>query len=120
MNLKLDHYSIYCFDLEQSIKFYTQVLRLKSKTRPSFDFPGHWFDIGNDQELHLISGRKEQKENLPMSRNIHQAYKTTEIEQFNKHLDSLNISKIGPKKRPDGITQIFIQDPDGYWIEITE
>jgi hypothetical protein len=27
---------------------------------------------------------------------------------------------MGPKQRPDGMWQIFIQDPDGHYIELTE
>jgi len=27
---------------------------------------------------------------------------------------------LGPKLRPDGVQQIFLQDPDGYWIEFCE
>jgi lactoylglutathione lyase len=120
MNLQLDHYAIYCFDLEKSVAFYSTVLGLQSKPRPNFDFPGHWFNIGNGQELHLISGRNELKENLSNTRNIHYAFKSDDIVAFTKHLYAHQIPKIGPKKRPDGVTQIFIQDPDGYWIEITE
>lgn len=120
MQLQIDHYSIYCFDLEKSIWFYSKVMGFTSKPRPNFDFPGHWFDLGNTQELHLISGRGTLIDELPRSRNIHYAFKTNDIVVFKEHLDHLKIPMIGPKKRPDGIMQIFIQDPDGYWIEITE
>lgn len=120
MHLHIDHYSIYCFDIEKSIWFYSKVMGFASKPRPNFDFPGHWFDLGKSQELHLIAGRGTLKNELPSSRNIHYAFKSFDINAFKKHLDELQIPMIGPKKRPDGITQIFIQDPDGYWIEITE
>lgn len=92
----------------------------KSKPRPQFDFPGHWFDLGKDQELHLISKRNVGMDDLPKNRNIHYAFKTSDIKSFEVLLTEKSIPKIGPKRRPDGITQIFIQDPDGYWIEITE
>jgi lactoylglutathione lyase len=120
MKLHIDHYSIYCFDLQKSIKFYSEIMGFASKPRPAFEFPGHWFDLGNGQELHLIAERGANKTDLPKTRNIHYAFKTTDIAAFNEKLDQQQVTKIGPKKRPDGITQIFIQDPDGYWIEITE
>ena len=25
-----------------------------------------------------------------------------------------------PQVRPDGIKQVYLQDPDGYWIEIND
>jgi lactoylglutathione lyase len=30
------------------------------------------------------------------------------------------VNFMGPKQRPDGIWQIFVQDPDGHYIELTE
>lgn len=120
MNIKLDHISIYCFDLDKSVAFYKNVLELESKPRPSFNFPGHWFNIGNGLELHLISGRNVDKNTLPTTRNIHYAFKVENALEFNKKIDQLGLPKIGPKYRPDGVIQIFIQDPDGYWIEVTE
>ncbi|MFN8436796.1 MAG: VOC family protein [Cytophagales bacterium] len=119
MKLKLDHYSIYSFKLEESIKFYSEVLGLKTLPRPEFNFPGHWFEIGNGQELHIISGRTQNISDLPQTRNIHYAFDCDDIASFEIHLKKFNLPTIGPKTRPDGIVQIFIQDPDGYWIEIT-
>ena len=26
----------------------------------------------------------------------------------------------GPEIRPDGVKQIYFQDPDGYWIEVDD
>ena len=34
-----------------------------------------------------------------------------EYSDFPGNLNKINI-------RPDGITQVFFQDPDGYWIEV--
>ncbi|HTF80160.1 MAG TPA: VOC family protein [Cytophagales bacterium] len=120
MGLQIDHYAIYCIDLESSIKFYKEIMGFKDIKRPDFEFPGYWFDVGKGQQLHLISGRNVSEGDLPNTRNIHYAFKSSDINKFNNHLDLHKIPKIGPKKRPDGITQIFIQDPNGYWIEITE
>jgi len=49
------------------------------------------------------------------------------VEEFSKHLDAMNI-KYGnwaqtskdPQVRPDGIKQVYLQDPDGYWIEVND
>jgi lactoylglutathione lyase len=59
--------------------------------------------------------------------NIHLAFSVPSVENFAKHLDELNM-KYGnwaqdsktPQVRPDGIKQIYLQDPDGYWIEVND
>ena len=55
--LQLNHVALHVADLERSSKFYTEVLKLKPMPRPDFAFPGAWFRLGADQELHLIGER---------------------------------------------------------------
>ena len=43
-------------DVDRTIRFYTDVLGLSQIPRPNFQFPGAWFRIGADQELHIIGG----------------------------------------------------------------
>jgi hypothetical protein len=56
---------------------------------------------------------------------VHFALTTTDFDSFIKRLDKLNIAysdwpgtlhKINI--RADGITQVYFQDPDEYWIEV--
>jgi len=56
---------------------------------------------------------------------IHTCFSVPSLEEFMKHLDALNVTYGNwngePKKtqlRADGVTQIYLQDPDGNWIEI--
>ena len=63
----------------------------------------------------------------PHDINIHLAFTVPSVEEFAKHLDAMNV-KYGnwtqtskePQPRPDGIKQIYFQDPDGYWIEVND
>ena len=55
--LQLDHVALHVADLERSVKFYTEVLKLEPMPRPAFAFPGAWFRLGERQELHLIGER---------------------------------------------------------------
>jgi lactoylglutathione lyase len=46
---------------------------------------------------------------------------------FTRHLDAANV-KYGnwaqttktPQVRPDKVQQVYLQDPDGYWIEVND
>ena len=50
----LYHVSLNVADLERSRRFYLDILGLKEIARPNFSFPGAWFQVGANQQLHLI------------------------------------------------------------------
>ena len=52
---ELNHVAIHVKDVEASCEFYRNVLRLEPIPRPAFTFPGAWFRLGDNQELHLIA-----------------------------------------------------------------
>src|SRR5262249_24033575 len=82
--LELNHVAIYVTDLNRSRKFYYEVLRLEAIPRPAFDFPGAWFRLGTQQELHLIAGRDE-----PFSQrnpNNHFALRVVDLDDWERHL----------------------------------
>ena len=48
------HVSLLVSDLDESLRFYVDTLGLNPDTgRPDLDFPGAWFQLG-DQQLHLL------------------------------------------------------------------
>ena len=56
---QLNHVALHVADVDKSCAFYRDVLQLEPMPRPNFDFPGAWFRLGADQELHLIGDRVE-------------------------------------------------------------
>jgi len=124
-NLKLDHYTILVKDIEKSREFYKNILQFKEKETPWGDDlprPVLFFDVGNNQELHVT---EDKKENIKLHKILHIAYT---VKDFDGYLEFLNEKGIeygtwsGKNKkfqtRIDGVKQIYLQDPDGYWIEI--
>ncbi|MBV9963993.1 MAG: VOC family protein [Parafilimonas sp.] len=120
----LNHMTVYVVDLARSSAFYKDVMGFEIIEEPFHDGRHTWFKIGEHNELHVVSGAKEI---IPHDINIHMAFSVLSVEDFAKHLDSMNI-KYGdwsqknktPQVRPDGIKQIYFQDPDGYWIEVND
>src|SRR5262245_30525374 len=49
----IDHVTLVVADLERSASFYVDLLGMRRTERPSFGFPGLWFQAGNTQ-IHLI------------------------------------------------------------------
>ena len=113
------HVSFYVNDLIRSTNFYVQFLGFKVVERPNFDFDGIWLKNLNRVEIHLISGKKGEFIDSFGIRKNHIAFHVKNLQFWLLKAKELNIEYIGPKKRPDGIDQIFVKDPDGYWIELT-
>lgn len=117
--LDFDHLALYVADVPVSVAFYGQVLGLRPLPRPAFDFPGAWFEIGNGRQLHLLGGRTEPLATDTLgSRRNHFALQVADLEAAVAHLRRQGLLLKGPKPRPDGVLQLFFQDPDGYWIEL--
>ena len=114
--LELNHVAIHVSEVEKSCAFYGGVLRLEKIARPAFDFPGAWFRVGTQQELHLI-GRADEPV-LPRSRNNHFALRVEELDSWEAHFKNFGADFRARKQRPDSAWQIFLRDPDGHVIEL--
>ena len=53
--LSLDHWNIYCKDLDATVRFYERYVGLKNGDRPPFMFPGAWMYAGDKAILHIVS-----------------------------------------------------------------
>ena len=84
--LQLDHVALHVADVDASCRFYRDVLQLKSLPRPAFDFPGAWFRLGSQQELHLIGDRTEAVHSH--NRGNHFALMVDDIDAWEAHLDA--------------------------------
>jgi lactoylglutathione lyase len=113
---ELNHVAIHVADVERSTEFFRHVLRLEQIERPAFDFPGAWFRLGAQQELHLIGGRSEPVSSG--SRSNHFALRVDDLTAWEEHLKQVGADFRPRKTRPDGATQIFLRDPDGHTIEL--
>jgi hypothetical protein len=81
--------------------------------------------MGGGKELHLISPDYYKGNPVVINKAVHLALATSDFEGLLKALDAQKISygdwKGAPGQvdtRSDGVRQIFLQDPNGYWIEI--
>ena len=129
----VNHIAIIVADVGRSLAFYTEIIGFQQIQRPNFDRHGAWLTMGN-LELHLIKGVP----NAPTGRDLIVSHIALETEQPHKVLEKLlefevpfrqNISVPDPKKARENlveafetsegkITQYFVRDPDGYYLEI--
>lgn len=119
-----NHTTIYVTDLARASAFYHNVMLLDTISEPFKDGKHTWFKIGEHSQLHVVSGSLV---DIPHDINIHLAFSVPDLSVFTHHLDTLNIpygnwnqTTKTPQLRPDGIKQVYLQDPDGYWIEVDD
>ena len=129
----LHHVSVPVRDLEESKRFYTDILGLEEIDRPDFPFPGAWYAAGDGHQLHLIQDTAEQKnptfrEGKGLdSRDIHFAIRVRDYDHALDYLQSKGYSETAEDERKQlkvnrtataGFPQIYLLDPDRNVIEI--
>lgn len=121
----IDHNTLVVKDLEQSRRFYVDVLGMREVPRPAFSFDGLWFQAGKTQ-IHLIleySGSGPAGNLVPphqrTARTHHLAFEVDDAAAAVPQLTAHGVAILsGPKPRPDGFIQVFVTDPDGHVIEL--
>jgi glyoxylase I family protein len=124
----IHHVSLPVTDVERAKRFYREIIGLRELERPPFDFPGAWFQLGDDQ-LHLIvhDGSTLRGAKGLDSRDVHFAVRVSSFRAALKSLeakgyredadDDLSKMKVSPHAVA-GFPQIYILDPDRNVIEI--
>ena len=113
---ELNHVAIHVRDVEASREFYQNVMQLDPLPRPAFTFPGAWFRLGPQQELHIIGERTEPVN--AHNRGNHFALRVDNLDEWEAHLTKSKADFRPRKMRPDGAWQVFLRDPDGHVIEL--
>jgi catechol 2,3-dioxygenase-like lactoylglutathione lyase family enzyme len=124
MKFSIDHYAINVTDLDRSVDFYQSIFGIEEIYDGTEKDHIKWFRLGQHQELHIISVKNLE---LTIPKGVHIALTTADVSLFIRHLNTLEIpyydwpgKKNAVSIRPDRIEQVYIQDPDGYWIEIND
>ena len=124
MSLHLDHIAIHARDIAQSVRFYGELLGLPEAVNPMGSGTFRWFAIGPGVNLHLAPGNTDPLPARPITTHI--ALAAEDFDRLVRRLEQAGVpfgelpNRPGRiTTRPDGVLQCFVQDPDNYWIEIT-
>ncbi len=119
-----NHIALSVYDLHKSAAFYRDVIGLDTIPEP-FKIGKHvWFEIAPGFSLHLVNDATEIREH---NRSTHTCFSVPSIEEFIARLNARGITyysaggeRGATNTRPDGVRQLYITDPDGYWVEIND
>ena len=112
------HAAILVADVRRAEAFYDRILGLPKVQRP-FKYQGIWYEVGAMQ-FHLIEdphfqGRLQNREKL--GRNPHVAFGVKNLDAVRSLLD---LDHYPYEMSQSGRRALFLQDPDGNVIELTE
>lgn len=120
----VNHIAFSVAQLERSRVFYTQIVGLDTIPEPFHDHRHVWLSISEHAHLHLI--QNPPPITVP-DKNTHLCFSVPDVNAFVSVLQRNNIAYedwLGKPSsittRTDGIHQVYLKDPDGYWIEIND
>ncbi len=121
---RLNHIALQVTNLQTSTLFYREILGLDTIPEPFHDGRHTWFAIGAGAQMHIIQSAG--KPVIPLKQ-THLCFSVVSVPEFVEQLKQRNIAwedwpgvKGTITTRPDGVKQIYFQDPDGYWIEVND
>jgi catechol 2,3-dioxygenase-like lactoylglutathione lyase family enzyme len=115
---KLEHYNIETAKPQETVRFYTDVLRLENapQKRPNVGRPGTWILVDNLAAIHVnfvdvdSSGKTGAID--------HVAFEGHGYRDFCSHLTQLGIAFEAVESPQFDLAQIYVVDPNGIRIEI--
>ena len=125
----LHHLLVAVLELERSRRFYREVIELEEIDRPTFPYPGAWFQFGNGLHLHLVvrSDATMRGDKGIDSYDVHFAVRVKSYRETLASLLAKGFHDDGPEGdihrmilRPDSVTgfpQIYVLDPDRNIVE---
>lgn len=119
----LNHVALYVKDLAKSTGFYRDLIEIDTIPEPFHDGRHTWFKVAEHVQLHLIQGSNIVTPDI----NTHLCFSIRSMDKFIARLDKLNINyrnwkgdARAPTVRVDGVKQVYLQDPNGYWVEVND
>jgi lactoylglutathione lyase len=117
-----DHLAIHVASADASVAFYGEVFGFAEIPAGA---TARWLDLGGGFQLHVIAGRTEP---VGPDRAVHFAVRVDDLDGLIARLEARDVAwgdfqgqtGIISTARRDGVRQIFLQDPDGYWIEVND
>jgi catechol 2,3-dioxygenase-like lactoylglutathione lyase family enzyme len=122
-NLKFDHQALPVNNLKITGDFYRDILGFKDiPALVGTKYTHRWLANYEGKEIHLIFSDEEIQKT---PKQIHMAFSPEDFDKFTDHLKMNNVVftnyklEVGVVQvRKDGIKQVWLRDPQGYWIEI--
>ena len=108
--------SVHAHDLEESMRFYTEVFGMEEIPAPEFPFPVRWLRVG-DLQLHLFQSDEAAPEGHHFGIEVDDFEAAYErVKERGAAIEEGYFSKL--YELPDGAVQLYVRDPARNLVEI--
>lgn len=115
----MNHFTVLSDDLEETRKFYCDLLGFEVGPRPNFQFPGWWLYCGPRPILHVI--HRDQLGEMRSGILDHMAFTATDLPATVAKLEKAGVKyelrRLPPNGTMAGLWQLFFDDPNGAKVE---
>jgi catechol 2,3-dioxygenase-like lactoylglutathione lyase family enzyme len=129
IKISFDHYLLFAKNLDETVKWYGDVLNMRPGPLPDFDVPVHWLYLEDKPIIHVTERKKENQiesyigkvdyeNDLGSGLIDHIAFNCTGLEKMLLKLDGLNIEYTERRVDTQSRYQVFFFDPNGVKIEL--
>lgn len=117
-----DHIALSVSDEAASARFYEDLFGMTNITDREPIDGVRWLSMPGGGELHLLAVVQGE---VTTNQVVHLAIKTVNFDALMAKIVAMNVEYTtwlgegpGVTERDDGTRQIYLKDPDGYWIEV--
>jgi lactoylglutathione lyase len=110
------HISVHAHDLDESVRFYTELFGMEEIPAPGFPFPVRWLRVG-DLQLHLFQSDD------PAPQGHHFGIEVDDFEATYEKVQEMGVQEESGYfsnvfELPDGAVQLYVRDPAGNMVEV--
>ncbi|HEX5418969.1 MAG TPA: VOC family protein [Gammaproteobacteria bacterium] len=126
---RMEHYLVLSDDIDETKRFYCEVLGMQEGFRPDLGFPGYWLYVGDTPCVHIAEWETykvfTERVGIPISQRAartgaldHIAFNASGFDETVERLEELGIEAGKNALDEIGLRQLFISDPNGLVIEL--
>jgi catechol 2,3-dioxygenase-like lactoylglutathione lyase family enzyme len=126
---QLEHCLVLTDDLAGTRDFYSQALGLRVGPRPALGFPGYWLYIGDVPCIHVAEWDSYRAHSTEAGISVsarapgtgpvdHIAFNAVDCEAVKSRLAAYGVPFAENEVPAAGLTQLFLNDPNGVKVEI--
>jgi len=122
VSYSFDHVALSVADVEASAQFYERLFGLERITDRTPIEGVRWLSMQGGGELHLLAIVPGE---VLTTQAVHLAIRTPDFDRLMATIIAMDAEYTtwlgtgpGVTERDDGTRQIYVKDPDGYWVEV--
>jgi catechol 2,3-dioxygenase-like lactoylglutathione lyase family enzyme len=112
----MNHFTILTDDVDNTVRFYGELLGLEPGPRPKLKFPGAWLYAGGQPILHVVGGRPASE--LKPGVIDHMAFSGKDLAATLSALIDHGVEYDCRQQAGTGLWQVFFFDPNGAKVEL--